>query len=312
MRRPPGSMQWSKQGRILEPSSSSLWYVSHAALPFVDPIEANSWRLYFSGRDSDNRSHTGVATIEVAQGTVAVSHVDTRPVLSPGRLGSFDDSGAMGCWLVSANGRKYLYYIGWNRGVTVPFRNAVGLAVSDDDGRSFVRCSEGPILDRSAYDPFSTGSVCVLVENDTWRMWYLSCVEWVVEDGRPKHRYHIKYAESSDGVRWHRTGLVAIDFRSHDEYAISRPSVLKDGRVYRMWYSYRGDAYRIGYAESDDGFRWRRDDEHAGIEPGPDAWDSQMIAYPFVFDAGDYRYMLYNGNDYGRTGIGFATLDGQP
>ncbi|MBB5866436.1 hypothetical protein [Xanthomonas sp. 3058] len=35
-----------------------------------------------------------------------------------------------------------------------------------------------------------------------------------------------------------------------------------------------------------------------------------MIEYPFVFDHAGQRYMLYNGNDYGRSGFGLAVLEG--
>ena len=38
---------------------------------------------------------------------------------------------------IEHRGRVLLYYSGWNRGVTVPYRNAVGIAVSDDDGDTF-------------------------------------------------------------------------------------------------------------------------------------------------------------------------------
>jgi hypothetical protein len=75
-----------------------------------------------------------------------------------------------------------------------------------------------------------------------------------------------------------------------------------------MWYSYRGSSYRIGYAESDDGVAWVRKDEEAGIDVSPDGWDSEMIEYPCVFDHAGSRYMLYNGNGYGATGIGLAEL----
>ena len=34
-----------------------------------------------------------------------------------------------------------------------------------------------------------------------------------------------------------------------------------------------------------------------------------MICYPFVFDYSGNRYMLYNGNEYGKTGIGLAILE---
>jgi hypothetical protein len=102
---------------------------------------------------------------------------------------------------------------------------------------------------------------------------------------------------------------VCIDYGSDDEYAIARPCVVKTGDGYRMWYSYRGDAYRIGYAESADGLEWERKDAEAGIDVSSEGWDSEMIEYPFVFEFGDDLFMLYNGNGYGATGIGLAVLD---
>jgi hypothetical protein len=76
-----------------------------------------------------------------------------------------------------------------------------------------------------------------------------------------------------------------------------------------MWYSRRGSTYRIGYAESSDAIKWIRKDDEAGIDVSPEGWDSEMIEYPFVFDDSGRRYLLYNGNGYGATGIGWAVLE---
>ena len=76
-----------------------------------------------------------------------------------------------------------------------------------------------------------------------------------------------------------------------------------------MWYCSRGESYRIGYAESDDGIHWIRKDQDVGIDVSDSGWDSEMIEYPFVFDHEGDRYMLYNGNGYGKTGIGLAVLE---
>ncbi|MDR0233611.1 MAG: hypothetical protein LBI31_02235 [Zoogloeaceae bacterium] len=35
----------------------------------------------------------------------------------------------------------------------------------------------------------------------------------------------------------------------------------------------------------------------------------EMIEYSIVFDHGRQRYMLYNGNGYGKTGFGLAVLE---
>jgi hypothetical protein len=85
-----------------------------------------------------------------------------------------------------------------------------------------------------------------------------------------------------------------------------------------MWYTRRGaadyredpaSAYRIGYAESPDGVRWTRMDERAGIDVSENGWDSVMIAYPFVYQHRGVKYMLYNGNGFGQTGIGYAVWE---
>ena len=97
-------------------------------------------------------------------------------------------------------------------------------------------------------------------------MWYVSGTEWQVTAAGPRHRYHIKYAESRDGARWDRRGLVCIDYQSPDKYAFGRPCVIKDADRYRMWYSRRGDSYRMGYAESRDGIVWSREDERCVLD----------------------------------------------
>jgi hypothetical protein len=231
--------------------------------------------------------------------------VSPQPVLGLGELGAFDDRGVTSSWSVAVGSRILHYYTGWSLGVTVPFYLSAGLAVSDDGGETFERPSRAPLLERTAVDPLMTASPCVLVDEGRWRMWYVSATGWTPTDAGARHAYHIRYAESDDGVTWRREGRVAIDFRP-GEHAIARPCVIRDRDGYRMWYAYRGDAYRIGYAESPDGLAWTRRDEHAGIDVTPGAWDGEMVAYAYVFDWDDRRYMLYNGNGYGRTGLGVA------
>lgn len=239
-----------------------------------------------------------------------ILQVAKKPILSPGELGMFDDSGTMMSCIQKIADDYYLYYIGWNLGVTVPFRNSIGLAKSED-GLHFERAYRGPILDRTNQEPNFCASSWVLPENDGYRMWYLSCVNWIHdESGACRHRYHIKDAYSRDGITWERHGHVSIDFKDATEYAISRPCVIYECGKYRMWFSHRGERYRIGYAESPDGVTWERKDELAGITVSEQGFDSDMICYPCVFQAAGQWYMLYNGNRYGMTGFGIAKLVG--
>jgi hypothetical protein len=278
---------------------------THAAIPFATDRGGGQFRVYFAGRDEHNHSQTGYFEFRIDD-PADILRVSDEPVLRLGDLGAFDEAGAMISWIICRDDGMYMYYSGWNEGATVPFRIAIGLAVSTDGGETFTKYGRGPVLDRGVHDPCLTASPCVLIENGLWRMWYVSCVRWDIVDGKPRHYYHIQYAESEDGINWDRDGRVCVGFKSSDEYAIARPVVCKEHGIYRMWYCFRGDSYRIGYAESSDGLAWERKDESAGINTSASGWDSQMIAYPFVFSHQGRRYMLYNGNEYGRTGIGLA------
>jgi hypothetical protein len=300
------SMRWEKLGLIFAPPTELPWVHSHAMLPVAE-THAGGVRIHYNGRDAKGRAQTGTFALDPHDLT-KVTRLAPLPELSLGPLGSFADNGVTACSLVTHEGKHYLYYAGWSLGVTVPFYVAIGLAVSSDGGATYQKVSEAPILGRSAIDPFICGGPAVIVDGGVFRMWYASGVRWVIENGQPKHYYHIRYAESEDGVVWKANGLVCVDFKNPDEYAISRPFVLKDGATYRMWYSSRGASYRIGYAESSDGLVWTRRDEDVGIDVSADGWDSEMIEYPHVFDHAGSRYMVYNGNGYGRTGIGLAVL----
>lgn len=299
-------MRWTKLGRVFCADNHHPWMRTHAANAVAEPLDAHLLRVYFSTRDDANRSSIAFVELDIRR-PLEVLRISPAPVLSPGAIGTFDDSGvSMGC-LVRVGGRRYLYFLGWNLGVTVAWRNSVGLAVCDGADGPFERFSPAPVMDRHHVDPYSISYPWVLVENGLWRMWYGSNLSWGTRQEDMNHL--LKYAESSDGIHWRRDGRIAIPFQQADEYAMSKPSVLRDAARYRMWYSFRGKAYRIGYAESADGLVWTRRDEAAGITVSESGWDAESVEYPCVFDMGGQRYMLYNGNNYGRTGFGLAVLD---
>ena len=282
---------------------------THAALPVAWQRGPDKYRVFFSGRDACARSQIGWFDFSFDPAP-RVTDVGEQPVVGLGPLGTFDDNGATSSCLVPAGDKLYQYYSGWSLGRTVPFYLSIGLATSADMGASFQKHSLAPLLDRGPADPYLTASPSVLVEDGLWRMWYVSAVRWEPREEGARHFYLIKYADSNDGIEWRRPGDICIDFASPDEYAMGRPCVLRDGDRYQMWFCARGDTYLIAFAESTDGLNWRRKDDEAGISPSSQGWDSEMIAYPYVFDHKGERYMLYNGNGYGKTGIGLARLLG--
>ena len=165
-------------------------------------------------------------------------------------------------------------------------------------------------MDRSEEDPFTISYPWIIEDNGVFKMWYGSNLKWGSDQSQMNHV--IKYAESNDGIVWKRNNKISVNLEHPNEYALSKPIVIKEKNVYRMWYSFRAnglvETYRIGYAESQDGKTFQRKDGLAGIDVSQKGWDSEMICYPFIFDHRGKRYMLYNGNGYGKTGFGLAVL----
>ena len=296
-------MAWQKRGLVFTPSGES-WARSHASNPVALMLDGG-YRVFFASRDDANRSHIGFVDFDASDPQQPVRTSD-GPVLAPGPLGHFDDHGVYAMSLVECEGRVLMYYVGWNPGRPPLYYTSIGLAVSDDGGETFRRFSRAPVMTRDEVDPWMVSSPCVLLDEGRWRMWYLSGLGWSEYAGVLHSRYHIKYAESDDGVHWRRDGVVALELEE-GESNIARACVRRRGEGYEAWYSVdRGAGYRIGCAESADGIIWHRHDDTAGIEPSAHGWDSEAQAYPWVFEPAGKRLMLYNGNGFGRDGFGLA------
>ncbi len=312
-------MAWIKKGLIYKPSNEFGWNKSHAHVICVDTSYDAFVRVYYSTRDAQGRCTPSFMDLD-KNDLNNIIYIHPEPILALGSAGLFDDCGIMPTWLMNHhNGEKWLYYIGWTVRNTIPYHNSIGLATSKD-GVHFAKMFDGPVLGTIATEPLFTGSACVLFDEGIYKIWYLSCTEWhkPQESAILEPCYNIKYAESNDGIHWHREGLVAIDFEHPDEGGISRPSVIKYKDHYKMWFSYRAKddfrdntdrSYRIGYAESLDGKSWKRLDNHVGIDISETGWDSQMIEYPMVFDNNGTLTMIYNGNGFGKSGFGYAIYE---
>lgn len=279
---------------------------SHASNPFALVVEGMIVRIFFSARDEWNRSSIGSVWVDLEK-PGEILRCDSRPLVAPGGLGFFDDSGAsMGSIVPWQDGSLYLYYVGWNLGVTVPWRNSIGLAVSTDGGRTFEKHDRVPVMDRSSEDPFTMSYPFVMSDaaGDGWLMWYGSHRT----PGKGEMDHVLKRATSTDGLHWVREDHPIMEFSAAGEYAMCRPSVLRTPHGWRMWFAFRGERYRIGCAESADGRTWTRRDEW-GLKPSGQGWDVEEVTYPHVFKCGGRLWLLYNGDGYGRTGFGLCVAE---
>jgi predicted GH43/DUF377 family glycosyl hydrolase len=301
-------MKWKKLGLIFKPTYNFEWMNVSSWVPTAEHIEGDIFKVYFGSRNKNNLSQTGFFTFNIND-LDKIIEVSKEPIIKLGELGSFDDSLALATTFVEYKDVKYLYYVGWMQGKRVRYYPSIGLATSQDNGKTFKKHSAAPIMNRTNEDPFGMASPFVMEDNGLFRMWYASYRRWDLRDGDPWPQYQIRYAESIDGFDWKIKNIICLG--SDTEEAVARPYIIKKNNKYLMWYCYRLQygPYRIGYAESNDGIKWDRMDHKVGIDVSKTGWDSEMIEYPCVFDHNNERYMLYNGNTFGVDGIGLAILE---
>ncbi|MHC4309791.1 MAG: hypothetical protein ACYSSN_07595 [Planctomycetota bacterium] len=304
-------MKWRKLGLTYTPSGNLWWAKSYAILPTAEITNEQVIRVYFASLDEYLFGRIGFVELD-PNDPQRILYESKEPVLNIGEIGTFDDSGVNPSCVLNVNDRKYMYYIGWQRVERVPHMLFSGLAIANQDGDKFTRYSRVPILDRTTEEPFSRSAPFVVIENGIFRMWYWSCEHWSDDKGWTRYNTVIKYAESGDGINWSSRNIVCIAPEGQSDYAVGRPWVIKEGNLYKMWYSIRSSSsisYRLGYAESTDGLSWHKKDDEAGLNVSEVGWDSEMICFSSVVDIKDTRYIFYNGNGHGKTGFGCAVLE---
>ena len=290
---------WVKKGLLIKPQESLWWMQTHAMLPTIQHLEDNRYKVFFSGRDKKNISHIGFCFLKILDDKLVVYDFCQEPSFSPGERGCFDDNGVTPSCIVDDK----LYYIGWNSGTTT-YRMSLVMGLAINNNGKYIRHSRAPLFNKTNREPFGILTApWVVKEKKLYKMWYVSGEGWINKD-LPK--YNIKYAYSRDGVNWVREGHIAIQLEQN-ETALARPNVIKNDNGYEMFFSFKDPniGYRIGHATSTDGVNWQRNNSSC-LDVSKKGWDSEMVQYSCIFEHNKTRFMLYNGNGYGKTGIGYA------
>jgi len=304
------SNKWQKLGLLYCPSEANRHpkLLSHAANPLPIHLAGDVYRIFFSGRGVDNRSSVGAVDIDIVRRKVIQEHY--QPFFENGPEGSFYSDGVSIGNCYEVDGKCFMLFMGWQAPKGSHWRGDIGRLIVNPD-LTLELDSDIAFMASDEVDPISLSYPWV-AENEKggFSMWYGSTETWDAGNGEMLHV--INFATSTDGSHWTREGL-SVPYELDIAQAFSRPTVAHNAQGgLEMWFSYRsgtGEKYRIGYAVSNDGYTWELALNDVGIDVSVDGWDSEMIEYPFVFDHKDQRYMLYNGNGYGKTGFGLAVLE---
>ena len=317
--------RWRRIGKIFDPRDHALPLdcISHAqspqALVFDDFV-----RIYFTTRavdPSNGKFLSHVAYVDMHKNLREVIAVSSHQVLPLGGLGTFDEHGIFPISPLTHAGKVMAYTCGWSRRRSVSVETGIGLATSEDGGRSFTRHGAGPVLGASLHEPCLVGDAFVRSINGQFHMWYIFGTGWqrFADGAEPDRTYKIGHAVSSNGIDWVKDEATQIiPDRLGETESQALPSVIEiDGRYHMVFctresFDFRaskGRGYRLGHAYSDDLTHWTRDDDWIALSTGEGEWDSDMQCYPHLFACEGKIYLLYNGNHFGREGFGLAVLD---
>ena len=301
-------MRWEKLGQVYCPEFVHPKLATHAANPLAVSLNGDIYRVFYSGRDLQNRSSVGFIDLDILKREVVYIH--DKPVFEHGPEGSFYSDGVSIGNCYEADGKRYILFMGWQNPPDGRWRGDIGRLILEPDF-SMRLDGDKPFMGADCTDPVSLSYPWVIQESQqVYHMWYGSTMTWDAGNGEMLHV--INQADSNNGHQWRKNGL-AVPYSLGRAQAFSRPTIIENiNGGYDMWFSYRsgaGDKYRIGYACSQDGGNWELRLEDAGIDVSLSGWDSEMIEYPFVFDHKGKQYMLFNGNGYGKTGFGLARLE---
>jgi len=304
-------MEWEKLGCVYEPDGSLWWAKSHAMIPTPVMLNDSVIRVYITSCDKGGIGRVGYVDV-VADEPTEIVKICKEPVLDVGRVGTFDENGAVVCSIVEkSDGVLYMFYAGFEMGTKIRYRIFTGLAFSGSRKKSFVRAKKVPILDRSDNELFFRCGPYARQTRTGFEMWYVAGSEWETVGDVEKPVYEIRYITSENGIDWPEQGCSCIQIERDNEHGFGRPYVANVNGKRLLFYSVRRrdlGSYRLGYAELSGENEWVRKDDDIGLDVSTEGWDSEMVCYSAVFSYEGRTYMFYNGNNFGQTGFGVAVL----
>lgn len=299
-------MNWEKVGQIYYPDSNSKFLKTHAANP--TPVKLNDkglYRVFFNGRDKNNRSSVGYIDYDF-DNLNRVSD-ESKLLLSYGGSESFYSHGISLGNYWRFDGHLNFGFMAWQIRGDEHWRGDIGVFKLND---SLDQTIGEPklLLGVNEEDKISLSYPFVIFDKseNVYKMLYGSTTTW--DAGNNEMIHTIKLTKTRDFKQWQFFGTV-LNYQLGIKQAFSRPSLIKINNKFYCWFSYRsgdGSKYKIGSAESDDLLNWKYIDSE--LKKSKFGWDSEMVCYPYVFKHKRQIYMLYNGNEFGKTGIGLAKL----
>lgn len=280
------------------------WSKTHAWVPTPVSLNNGNLKVLYGSRNKQNLTQTGYFVYNLEKKKIIFN--SKRPILKLGKIGEFDDSLSLVTSHLRIKKQLYLYFVGWIVPRNTRFFPSIGIAKSNLS-LSKVHKQKKPIMDRNVKENLGFASPFILSKKTKFKMWYVAIRKWIRHKSDLIPIYNLSYGVSKDGVVWKCKKKEILKTQKNE--TISRPWIIFYKKKYHMWYSYRilGKNFKIGYATSSNGINWNRRDNELKIPIKKD-FNDQMSEYPAFFNHKNKFFLLFNGNNYGKTGVGLVEM----
>lgn len=159
--------RWKKLGQLYVPRESGQHpkLISHAANPLPVHMTDDVYRIFFSGRDNQNRSSVGAVDVDIVQRKVITEH--HSPFFEHGPVGSFYADGVSIGNCYEADGIRYMLFMGWQNPPGGHWKGDIGRLVVPPE-LSLQLEDEEPFMGIDSTDPISLSYPWVQKKTIRW------------------------------------------------------------------------------------------------------------------------------------------------
>lgn len=299
---------WEKFGLTYDAKKSNpTWGPTHALVPTPVVIDDENVAIFSSFVDRDFRGRIGRVDINFSSGNPTVANVQEIPVLDLGPQQTFSQYGVgMGTfWPPKLYGD--LYFVGFDRPTGFKFKAFSGKAIWDEAQGSYTHTETMPMFGEDFGGKTIVGIHDIFEVNGLMNALISIGSSFEHIEGKDFPRYQVHLAQGQD--------LDALEISTHpiipaldDVYRIGRPRITRLDRGFEILVtagSVRGSYLPEAYF-SEDLVTWTQKSTKSFTEKTINGFDDLHQCYLSRFTLKGEEWIVYNGNNMGLLGFGFA------
>lgn len=276
---------------------------SHLSNPIVLDFNGDSWRIFVSARNQFNQS--SVVYFDIAKAThEKIGKAKILINIEDYASTFFSDGIGLGDFFYE-NDDLTFGFMAWKHHKKKHWTGEIGTFKLNHQLDKILQVGTSPHVKIGADEKISLSYPGYLYENGLLNIWYGSTITWDAGNGDMHHVIKHLTIDQHGQRTYHGqcipSSLVGLQ-------AFSRPIIRQFAGKYYMALSCRkaGFNYTLEFYESSNLESWQHIDSQ--IEPRRAGHDDEMICYPYLVAEDNNFYLWYNGNSYGKTGLGIAKL----